>query len=318
MSRLRRGPVGRLVCTGAVLLVLALAGGCKGSFELRVDGSLTNGIDFLVRDADGRPLSVPLRELEVRAEGEAERLWHIAGSGTLGRVRYGEVPDGFEVLVEAQELEPGGRYRVSGAGGRWPEPPSSGDVLFELTEGGLAFTVFDYDSLSSGPDLSPYVVDCIYVSKVSVELEPHAACGKLTGERLQLDPQHLERLSFAANGLGWVLTGEGAFYVDASGRSVRTHWYDAGPDTFVEGVARGISRGKFGFIDPALDFVIEPRFDFAFPFEQGHAVVCNGCWSRPEGEHSVIEGGVWGVIDRRGELVVPLEYPRDELPSEHP
>ena len=168
---------------------------------------------------------------------------------------------------------------------------------------------------------APERVDCTYVPRESrgepfPEITPHADCGAIVDDRLLLDVDHRERLGFEANGLAWVLTREGVFYVDRSGRSVRTHWIDFGPDPFVDGLARGITRGKYGFVDDTLRFVIEPRFDFAFPFgSDGFAVVCNGCRSRRDGEYSVQEGGLWGVIDQRGTVVVPLEHAKEDLRS---
>ena len=69
------------------------------------------------------------------------------------------------------------------------------------------------------------------------------------------------------------------------------------------------------FVDKELAEVIPPSWDFAFPFESGLAVVCNGCTPRPVGEHSEMVGGKWGYIDSQGEVVVPIIHSRDELPS---
>lgn len=163
-----------------------------------------------------------------------------------------------------------------------------------------------------------FALDCGYTPKASEEnpqpeFMPHSNCGEVSGDTLLLEPAHLQNLTFGENGLAFVLTKEGVFYVDRSGRSVRTFWYDMSADDFAEGLARGIIGDKFGFIDESLDFVIEPAYDFAFPFARGFAVVCNGCKEEPAGEHRTLEGGVWGLIDRRGRVVVPLEHSKDGL-----
>ena len=103
----------------------------------------------------------------------------------------------------------------------------------------------------------------------------------------------------------------------ADGRSAPIVTYDSGPDYFSEGLARTIRSGKIGFIDRSLSEVIPPSWDFAFPFNEGTAVVCQGCQSRPtaDGEHSEMVGGAWGYIDHAGEVVVPVTFERDDLPE---
>ncbi len=104
-------------------------------------------------------------------------------------------------------------------------------------------------------------------------------------------------------------------YFISSGKTAPALWFDNGADYFVEGLARTIRGGKVGFVDESLSEVIAARWDFAFPFESGFAVVCTGCRQEPAGEHREVVGGGWGYIDTRGEVVVPLVYRRGELPS---
>jgi len=70
---------------------------------------------------------------------------------------------------------------------------------------------------------------------------------------------------------------------------------------------------KYGFIDKMLNVVIKPEYDFAFPFRDGVAIVCNACFSAAEGEHKNVVGGKWDLIDRAGKVVVPLKYKKNEL-----
>lgn len=111
------------------------------------------------------------------------------------------------------------------------------------------------------------------------------------------------------------ISADGAFYyVDRRGRAAQALPFDNGPDPFAEGLARTIESGKVGFLDRKLRQVIEPQWDFAFPFRGGIAVVCNGCRAEPGDEHPKITGGMWGYVDRRGRTVVPIRYQEDELP----
>jgi hypothetical protein len=160
--------------------------------------------------------------------------------------------------------------------------------------------------------------DCSYLAKKSKEnpnpeLSPQGKCGKLIGQdELQIYPQHLKNLSFK-NGLAEVFVGDKVFYISKTGKAVRTHLYDNGADYFAEGLARTLWKGKFGFIDQSLNVVIKPEYDFAFPFENGFAVVCNGCRAQGKGEHQSFRGGKWGVIDKSGTIVIPLKQSKAEL-----
>ena len=133
---------------------------------------------------------------------------------------------------------------------------------------------------------------------------------------LAVDSEHLQNLYFS-EGLGEILVRTvGWYYVTPTGRTAPVLTYDNGADYFAEGLARTIRAGKVGFIDRSLSEVIPPSWDFAFPFDHGFAVVCNGCRShRVDDEHSEMRGGVWGYINPSGEAVVPIKYERDELPS---
>lgn len=103
-------------------------------------------------------------------------------------------------------------------------------------------------------------------------------------------------------------------YLNSVGVVVPVLPFDNGPDYFIEGLARTVQGGKVGFIRDDLTLAIPPRWDFAFPFENGTAVVCNGCTFRPVGEaHLEVVGGRWGVIDREGLVVVPLVHSRDAV-----
>jgi hypothetical protein len=142
------------------------------------------------------------------------------------------------------------------------------------------------------------------------------ACVTEEGELSILEP-HLARLAFDDAGLATVWVGKKEVaYVHRSGKAAWVLPFDNGADYFVEGLARTVRGGKVGFLNQNLEVVIEPRWDFAFPFENGRAVVCQGCRPEPVGpdhEHSSVEGGKWGVIGKDGAVVVPVAYAREEL-----
>jgi len=78
---------------------------------------------------------------------------------------------------------------------------------------------------------------------------------------------------------------------------------------FVVGSGFYSAEGMAGEIenDKLWEWVVPPQYAFAQPFENGFAAVSNGQMARlPNGE--VAEFPLWGLIDRNGNLVVPIEY----------
>lgn len=127
---------------------------------------------------------------------------------------------------------------------------------------------------------------------------------------------HLKYMNFGNGGLASVILKNGqAVYVNREGKTARVHNFDNGADYFVEGLARTVRDGKFGFINEKLDIIIAPQYDFAFPFSNGTALVCNGCRFVTEGEHTDVIGGKWGYINKDGVVIVPVQYEQDKLPS---
>ena len=163
--------------------------------------------------------------------------------------------------------------------------------------------------------LKSEVADCAYSNSPDThEFTPQGECGKFRDEdTIVLYPQHLKNLYFGDANFTTLYARDGkdgkkcVFYVSKSGKAIRTFFFDNGADYFEEGLARTISKGKFRFINEKLEVVIEPRFDFAFPFENGKARVCNGCTKKRDGEHYMMVGGKWGVIDRSGKLISPMK-----------
>jgi len=166
---------------------------------------------------------------------------------------------------------------------------------------------------------------CLYVPK-STKNNPHTGftefynCGAIKDDILNLNREDINRLDFAVSPATVYVKGnvkgyvDGAvFYVLPSGKTIRAHPIDNGADPFIDGLARGIKAGKYGFFNKDLNFVIEPRYDFVFPFRGDSAVVCSGCIFTG-GEYSRVIGGKWGAINLAGEVLIPLEYSsREEI-----
>jgi len=118
---------------------------------------------------------------------------------------------------------------------------------------------------------------------------------------------------FSPEGLAAVVDSEGWACINVTGKVlIRPLVVDNGPDYFHENLARFREDGKIGFFNRSGEVAIQPTFDFAMPFSEGLAAVCNGCREVPAGEHTTLEGGQWGYIDPHGALAIPLTYDRAE------
>jgi hypothetical protein len=141
-----------------------------------------------------------------------------------------------------------------------------------------------------------------------------ACADTLVDGQTRVRREALEKLSFNADGLAPALIDGVLVFVSRHGKTAPAFPFDNGVDCFVEGFARTLKAGKIGFVDKDLDEAVPAIWDFAYPFDQGVAVVCDGCRAVPAGEHFSMEGGRWGYIDVRGRIVVPVEQTRTQLP----
>jgi len=122
-------------------------------------------------------------------------------------------------------------------------------------------------------------------------------------------PEFLKELRFDSHGLAVVRSArEGWMYISRTGKvlikgvPVMDNW----ADSFHDGLVRIIRNGKYGFANREGQVVIPPIYDGAMNFENGHAVVCNGCESRPadrEGEYHLFAGGTWFRINTKGKVL---------------
>ncbi|HHC11454.1 MAG TPA: WG repeat-containing protein [Campylobacterales bacterium] len=181
----------------------------------------------------------------------------------------------------------------------------------------LIFTILFIVSCSTKAQY-PKDADCAYLPKItdenSSEFDSQGICGKFIDEdNIKLDPKHFQNLNFDDNNYTTLYTKEPksrdikVFYVSKSGKIVHTFMWDNGADRFIDGLARVIKKGKFGFINKKLETVIEPKYDFVESFKNGKARVCNGCTKQQDGEHYMMVGGKWGAIDKKGKIIEPFE-----------
>jgi len=127
--------------------------------------------------------------------------------------------------------------------------------------------------------------------------------------KVVIPPRYQVAQEFSREGIAAVADQKGWAYIDTGGNVIiRPLVVDNGPDYFAEDLARFTRAGKVGLFDRHGKVAVEPSYDYAMPFSEGRAAVCQGCAPTQDGEHRAVRGGRWGFIDRRGVLVVPLRF----------
>lgn len=124
--------------------------------------------------------------------------------------------------------------------------------------------------------------------------------------RPRIAADSLAYLPFDDHGLAAVYAADSFHYVTRDGRSQAVLTWDSGPDYVEDGLLRGRIGQRVGYFTAALEQAFPATFDFAWPFADGIARVCNGCRpGTPDGEgHTPVEGGHWFHINRQG-IAVP-------------
>lgn len=161
--------------------------------------------------------------------------------------------------------------------------------------------------LAAAAEPGAYPLACAYGSRTE-GLDHAEACAAETPDGLVLAPTVLAQLAYERGLASIGVVGRGWYYRRRNGRTQLMVTFEMGPDYFREGLARALVGGRLAYVDRRLRVRIATRYDWGEPFEHGRAAVCSGCVERKldGGEHSMMVGGRWGAIDRRGREVVPL------------
>ncbi len=120
-----------------------------------------------------------------------------------------------------------------------------------------------------------------------------------------IEPQFVMATEFSPEGTAYAVSGFDWICIDTAGKKlVKMFNYDNGPDYFEEGLARYEDEsGKMGFVNKKCEVMIPARFDFAWPFENGKAQVCDGCTKTREHEMLKVTGGNNYSVNKKGEVV---------------
>ncbi|MFD1950446.1 WG repeat-containing protein [Sphingomonas arantia] len=155
---------------------------------------------------------------------------------------------------------------------------------------------------------------CAFIDRGG-ELQNADYCGAETAEGMVVAPAVSGALGYRGGLASFAVTGRGWYYRRRDGVTREMVTFDNGPDEFVEGLARAKVDGKLAYVDRRLRIRVRTRYDWGDRFANGRAAVCVGCVATmvDGGEHRMMTGGRWGVIDRRGREVVAVN--RSERPS---
>lgn len=166
--------------------------------------------------------------------------------------------------------------------------------------------------LASGIALAGELLECAYAGKKpGAEIASHAECARRSAGKMVILKQHLARMAYDAHRLASVRIEQQHYYVKPDGTLLPVLTHDNWADDFSAGLTRALVAGKIAYYDANFKQVIAPRYDWAWPFQNGRALVCRGCQpGPPDGDgHTQIVGGLWGYIDRKGIEVVPVRLP---------
>lgn len=159
-------------------------------------------------------------------------------------------------------------------------------------------------AISCGVSPAAYSLSCWYSANEQGLIDDEA-CAEPDGSTFHISPRVLAQADYGDNGLAGFYIDRRTFYVKPDGSSLEVLLFDNGPDYFEEGLTRGVVNGKIGFFNQRLEPVIEPQYDFAWPFENGRARVGMDCESTRDGEHTIVSCRQEYYIDKQGQKVEP-------------
>lgn len=149
---------------------------------------------------------------------------------------------------------------------------------------------------------------CYYYSLVKTEdnpygeFQPYRNCIFIDNNcELKFTKEHFKNVDFTEDSIANIhIIGFGSAYVNKQGKVVLMHTFDNGADYFHEGLARSIKDGKLGYVNRALETVIPPQYDAAYPFKDGKAKVGINCNKVQADEHFFWDCKEWFYIDKNG------------------
>ena len=131
----------------------------------------------------------------------------------------------------------------------------------------------------------------------------------IPGDRFGHVYENLDKITFVLFKDG----PKGIYAINRKGEPLfEVYCFDNGPDYVKEGLFRIIENDKMGFANMDGEVVIKPQFDFVWPFQKcGYAIFKTGGKKviyDTHNNYSTWKGGKWGIINKKGEIVLPPTY----------
>jgi hypothetical protein len=130
--------------------------------------------------------------------------------------------------------------------------------------------------------------------------------------RIVIEPKYIVARPYGDHNIAAVADEREWKYIDIKGKTIlKPYLFDNGPDYFKDGLSRYIENNRIGFIDEKYQIAIKAQYEFVTPFSNSYATFCVGCKDvlLKEGvEQTKREGGRWGIIDKKGKVVVEPIY----------
>ena len=90
-------------------------------------------------------------------------------------------------------------------------------------------------------------------------------------------------------------------------------YFDNGPDYYSDGIRRIVGRivdrkKRYGYITNKNKIILKPTYEFAWQFSNGYGRVCKDVTFEKMGEHTAVNCGKVGLVNKQGKLVLPVKY----------
>jgi hypothetical protein len=188
-------------------------------------------------------------------------------------------------------------------------------TAYSLTNKDLIPIISQHDDLPAQTD---YSAGGNYDLQPFEDLDTKLMGYKNKAGKVVIKPKFARALTFSKLGIADVFIEPNKWYkIDVKGKILyQSYFFDNGPDYYVAGLMRVVEKGKIGFANREGKIVIPAAFEFAtsFSYSLPITIVCKGCQEKlpltAQGgcHHSEMVGGKWGMINSKGEIIVPIEF----------